>query len=53
MSQEEVANAMGCSQRFVPHCETANRRVDVLELRDFLRVCGLNAGDPIDGWPTS
>ena len=38
LSQEAVAKAMGRSQRFVSRCEVGERRVDVVEFRDFCEV---------------
>ena len=50
MSQEQVARAMGRSQRFVSHCEVGNRRVDVIEFRDFCKVYGVRPQDLLDGF---
>lgn len=51
LSQEAVAKAIGRNQRFVSHCETGQRRVDVVEFRDFCRVYGLPAEHFLDGFP--
>ena len=50
MSQEEVAKAIGRNQRFVSHCETGQRRVDVVEFRDFCRVYGRPPSSFLDGF---
>jgi transcriptional regulator with XRE-family HTH domain len=51
LSQEAVAKAIGRNQRFVSHCETGQRRVDVVEFRDFCRVYRLPAEHFLDGFP--
>ena len=50
LSQEAVAKAMGHHQRFVSLCETADRRVDVVEFRDFCRVYKLPPSYFLDGF---
>ncbi|MFN3242965.1 MAG: helix-turn-helix domain-containing protein [Planctomycetota bacterium] len=52
LTQQAVAKAMGRSQRFVSRCETGERRVDVIEFRDFLRVYGLRPSDLVTGFPS-
>lgn len=51
LSQQAVADAMGRSQRFVSRCETGERRVDVIEFRDFCRVYKLPASYFVGRWP--
>ena len=51
LSQEAVAEAIGRSQRFVSRCETGERRVDVVEFRDFCRAYGLPPSYFLDGFP--
>jgi len=41
LTQEQLAAAMGRSQRFVSRCELGERRVDVIEFRDFCKALGL------------
>ncbi|MBV9468898.1 MAG: helix-turn-helix transcriptional regulator [Abitibacteriaceae bacterium] len=38
MSQQQVAQRLPHSQRFVSRCETGERRIDVFELRAFCRA---------------
>lgn len=51
LSQEAVAKAIGRNQRFVSHCETGQRRVDVVEFRDFCRAYGVPPSALLDGFP--
>ena len=51
LSQEEVADAMGRSQRFVSRCELGERRVDVIEFRDFCKALGLPPSHFVKGFP--
>ena len=51
LSQVAVAKVIGRNQRFVSHCETGQRRVDVVEFRDFCRVYHLPPDHFIDGFP--
>lgn len=51
LSQAAVAKAIGRSQRFVSRCETGERRVDVVEFRDFCRAYGLPPEHFLDGFP--
>jgi transcriptional regulator with XRE-family HTH domain len=50
LSQEAVAKAIGRNQRFVSHCETGQRRVDVVEFRDFCRALRLPPSYFLDGF---
>ena len=51
LSQAAVAKAIGRSQRFVSRCETGERRVDVVEFRDFCKCYGLPPSFFLDGFP--
>lgn len=51
LSQEQVAEAMGRSQRFVSRCELGERRVDAVEFRDFCVVFDLPPSWFLDGFP--
>jgi transcriptional regulator with XRE-family HTH domain len=44
LSQVEVARRLGKPQSFVSKCESGERRVDVVELRDFARLYGVRMG---------
>lgn len=41
LTQEEVAERIGQTQAFVSRCEQGQRRLDIIELRAFLRVFGI------------
>lgn len=44
LTQQEVARKLGRPQSFVSKCESGERRVDVVELLDFLRIYGEKPG---------
>lgn len=50
-SQEKLAASMGRSQRFVSRCELGERRVDVIEFRDFCKALGLPPSHFVKGFP--
>lgn len=41
ISQEELATRLGETQSFVSKCERGERRMDILELREFCKVMGI------------
>jgi transcriptional regulator with XRE-family HTH domain len=45
LTQHEVAAKFGAHASFVSKCESGERRVDVVELADFCRVCGTTIED--------
>jgi transcriptional regulator with XRE-family HTH domain len=45
LSQTEVARHLGKSQSYVTKIEISERRMDVVQLRDFCRVLGLDFVD--------
>lgn len=51
LTQEEVADLIGRSQRFVSYCETGERRVDAVEFLDFCRAYAKSPSWFIKGWP--
>lgn len=50
-TQEEVAKSLRRPQSFVSKCESGERRIDAIELRDFLAIYGLKAGPFVDSLP--
>ncbi len=48
MSQREAAQKMGRSQSYIAQSETGERRVDVIELLDFLDAYGIKPRKFID-----
>ena len=40
LTQEQAAKALGQPQNFVSKCETGERRIDPIELADFLALYG-------------
>ena len=40
LTQEDLAKRLGESQSFISKCERGERRLDVVELRAFLRAMG-------------
>ena len=44
LTQIEVAKRIGETQTFVSKCERGERRVDVVELRNFCRAFGVSLG---------
>ncbi len=51
LTQEQVAKKLGKPQSFVSKCEAGERRIDVLELRDFLRVYRSDIATFLSGLP--
>lgn len=45
LTQEQVAERVGQTQAFVSRCEQGQRRLDIIELRTFLRVFGVSFDD--------
>ncbi len=45
MTQEETAKRLGSTQTFVSKCERGERRLDVIDLIDFLDAFGANPAD--------
>src|SRR5688572_15287697 len=45
LTQEQVAERIGQTQAFVSRCEQGQRRLDIIELRAFLRVFGVDFTD--------
>lgn len=41
ITQEEMAARLGESQSFVSKCERGERRMDIVELREFCKAMGL------------
>lgn len=41
VSQEELAARLGETQSFVSKCERGERRMDIVELREFCKAMGL------------
>jgi len=41
LSQEELAVRLGETQSFVSKCERGERRMDIVELREFCKAMGL------------
>lgn len=41
ITQEEVADRLGESQSFVRKCEHGERRMDIVELREFCKAIGV------------
>ena len=41
LTQEQVARALGQPQNFVSKCETGERRIDPIELADFMALYGI------------
>ena len=42
LSQENVAKRVGRTQSFVSKCERGERRIDIIELRDFCWAIGVD-----------
>ncbi|MBI5301813.1 MAG: helix-turn-helix transcriptional regulator [Chloroflexi bacterium] len=41
-TQEQVAEKMEVTQTFISKCERGERRMDILEVRDFCRAIGVS-----------
>lgn len=41
LTQEDIATALGETQSFVSKCERGERRIDIVELRQFCQVIGI------------
>lgn len=44
LSQSEAARRLAKPQSYVSKCESGERRVDVVELKDFARLYGVRIG---------
>ena len=51
LTQSEVARKLNRPQSFVSKCESGERRIDVIELRDFLMLYGQRVGEFVDQLP--
>lgn len=51
MTQAQAAAVLGKPQSFISRCETGERRVDVIEFEDFLRIYGARPRDLLRGLP--
>ncbi len=47
LTQRALGDRLGRPQSWVYNCETANRRVDVMEFAAWCRACGV---DPVDSF---
>jgi transcriptional regulator with XRE-family HTH domain len=45
LQQVELADAMGWSQPFISAIEQGSRRIDIIEIRDWCEICGVNLVD--------
>ena len=41
LTQEDVANRLGKTQSFISKCERGERRLDIVDVRDFCEAIGL------------
>ena len=41
LTQEDVANRLGKTQSFISKCERGERRLDIVEVREFCKAIGL------------
>lgn len=41
LTQEDVANRLGKTQSFISKCERGERRLDIVDVRDFCKAIGL------------
>lgn len=53
LTQTQVARKLNRPQSFVSKCESGERRIDVIELRDFLALYGRRVGPFVDQLPGS
>ncbi|MHB8565253.1 MAG: helix-turn-helix domain-containing protein [Acidiferrobacteraceae bacterium] len=44
LTQEDLAERLGETQSFVSKCERGERRVDLVELREFCKAMGITLG---------
>lgn len=51
LTQAQLAERLGRSQRFVSYCETGERRVDAIEFLDFCRALDKPPSWFVSGWP--
>lgn len=51
LTQTQVARKLNRPQSFVSKCESGERRIDVIELRDFLMLYGQRVGEFVDQLP--
>ena len=51
LTQAEAARALGLTQNFVSKCETADRRIDAIELADFAALYQTTTADLVPPSP--
>lgn len=42
LTQRQIGKRLGKPQSYVYNCETANRRVDIMEFIEWAKVCGID-----------
>ena len=47
LTQRDLAETLHRPQKWVSYCETANRRVDIVEFVEWCQACGV---EPTDGF---
>ncbi len=45
LTQEDIATALDETQSFVSKCERGERRIDIIELRQFCQVIGISLAE--------
>lgn len=50
ITQQEVANRLGLTGSSLAKWERAARRVDVIDLRDYLQACGVDFAEFVARW---
>ena len=53
LTQEQVARKLGLTQTFISKCERGERRLDIIELRDFCTTLGLSLGEFVAEFETA
>jgi transcriptional regulator with XRE-family HTH domain len=53
LTQVQLAAALGESQSFVSKCERGERRLDLIQLRAFCRVLGVELHDFVSAFETA
>lgn len=48
LTQTDVATKLGVTQTFVSKCERGERRLDVIELRNWCRALGMTLGEVVE-----
>jgi transcriptional regulator with XRE-family HTH domain len=48
LKQTDLANRLSVAQSVVSKYETAERRLDVLEIRDICAICGVSLGEFVE-----